>query len=88
MLKPKRVPINMRAPKRTVELIDVACGIAGSDRTSFILDAACAKAEEVILDSRHFELSNEAFDRFESALQANPMSGNVALQKLLARSEQ
>ncbi|WP_264084003.1 DUF1778 domain-containing protein [Pseudomonas vanderleydeniana] len=51
----------------------------------FILDAACQKAEELVLDKRMFMLDDSAFDSFEIALEANPARGNRCLQKLLAR---
>ena len=55
----KSVPLNMRVDFKKRDLIDVAAAISGSDRTSFILDAACKKAEEVILDQRLFVLADD-----------------------------
>lgn len=81
----KPVPINMRVDFKKRDLIDVAAAMSGSDRTSFILDAACKKAEEVILDQRLFILSDNDFDAFEQALQNNPVRSNQWLQKLLNR---
>ena len=81
----KPVPINMRADAKRRDLIDTAAEILSVDRTSFILDAACKRAEEVILDRRLFLLSDEAFDRFEQALTANPIGSNECVRKLLAR---
>jgi uncharacterized protein (DUF1778 family) len=78
------VPINMRVDSRKRELIDVAAAIAGSDRTGFILDAACKKAEEVILNQRWFVLANE-FDTFERALESSPLNSNECLRQLLER---
>jgi uncharacterized protein (DUF1778 family) len=83
--KTKPVPINMRVDFKKRELIDVAAAISGSDRTSFILDAACKKAEEVILDQRLFVLANDDFDAFEQALQSNPVRSNECLRQLLER---
>jgi len=83
--KTKPVPINMRVDFRKRDLIDVAAAISGSDRTSFILDAACKKAEEVILDQRLFVLADDDFDAFEQALQNNPVRSNKCLEKLLQR---
>ncbi|MCD4527759.1 MULTISPECIES: type II toxin-antitoxin system TacA family antitoxin [Pseudomonas] len=59
--------------------------MSGRDRTSFILEAACQKAEEVILDKRLFLLDDVAFDAFEQAMDANPIRGNKCLQQLLER---
>ncbi|MDQ0123483.1 uncharacterized protein (DUF1778 family) [Pseudomonas lini] len=81
----KPVPINMRVDFRKRDLIDVAAAISGSDRTSFILDAACKKAEQVILDQRLFVLANQEFDAFEQALESNPLRSNECLRQLLER---
>jgi uncharacterized protein (DUF1778 family) len=81
----KPVAINMRVDFRKRDLIDVAAAISGSDRTSFILDAACKKAEEVILDQRLFVLANHEFDAFEQALASNPLRSNECLRQLLER---
>ncbi|QXI17388.1 type II toxin-antitoxin system TacA family antitoxin [Pseudomonas hamedanensis] len=83
--KTKPVPINMRVDFRKRDLIDVAAAMSGSDRTSFILDAACKKAEEVILDQRLFVLADDDFDAFEQALQNNPVRSNKCLERLLQR---
>ncbi|MNJ46467.1 hypothetical protein D3C77_415970 [compost metagenome] len=81
----KPVPINMRADAKRRDLIDAAAEILSVDRTSFILEAACKRAEEVILDRKLFLLSDEAFERFEQALAANPIRSNECVKKLLAR---
>lgn len=81
----KPVPINMRADVSKRNLIDVAAKLLGRDRTSFILEAACKRAEEVIMDKQLFMLDDAAFDSFEQALEANPAQGNKRLQELLER---
>lgn len=83
--KEKPVAINMRADIRKRNLIDMAAAISGRDRTSFILDAACQKAQEVILDQRLFVLDDLAYDAFERALEQNPLQGNTCLHNLLQR---
>lgn len=83
--KAKPVPINMRTDERKRNLIDLAAAMSGRDRTSFILEAACQKAEEVILDKRLFLLDDGAFDAFEQAIEANPVRGNKCLHQLLER---
>lgn len=79
------VPINMRVDTKKRSLIDAAVELLGTDRTSFILDAACKRAEDVILEKQLFMLSDEAFDQFEMALQANPIRSNKCLQELMSR---
>ncbi len=81
----KPVPINMRVDTRKRSLIDAAVELLGTDRTSFILDAACKRAEEVIMDRQLFLLSDEAFDRFEQALEQNALRDNTCLQKLMSK---
>lgn len=81
----KPASINMRVDPKKRNLIDMAAAMLGSDRTSFILDAACQKAEDVLLDKRCFMLNDEAFDAFERALDTNPVGENECLKQLLAR---
>ena len=81
----KPVPINMRVDTRKRSLIDAAVELLGTDRTSFIIDAACRRAEEVIMDRQLFLLDDEAFDRFEQALEQNPLKDNKCLQKLMSK---
>ncbi|MGP5105811.1 MULTISPECIES: type II toxin-antitoxin system TacA family antitoxin [Pseudomonas] len=83
--KIKPVAINMRADSKKRDLIDMAAAMSGSDRTSFILDAACKRAEEVILDQRVFVIEDADFDKFERALQLNPLKSNDRLRALLER---
>ncbi|NWL21280.1 hypothetical protein DM828_18365 [Pseudomonas umsongensis] len=83
--KAKTVPINMRVDYRKRDLIDMAVAISGSDRTSFILDAACKKAEEVILNQRLSSIVDSDFDALEQTLQSNPVQNNVCLRQLLER---
>jgi len=77
--------LNIRVDVQTRDLIDAAVDVLKVDRTSFILDAASKRAQEVIMDQQVFHLSDEAFDRFEQALNAKPLSENKCLQTLLNR---
>ncbi len=81
----KPAPINMRVDAKKRKLIDAAVELLGTDRTSFILDAACSRAEDIIMDRRLFLLDNDAFARFEEALEANPIRSNECLHQLMAR---
>lgn len=83
----KPAPINMRVDAKKRRLIDAAVELLGTDRTSFIIDAACNRAEDVIMDRRLFLLDDDAFARFEQALEANPMRSNTCLQALMARPD-
>ncbi|GAB0069785.1 hypothetical protein IBA8403_03700 [Pseudomonas syringae] len=77
--------LNIRVDVQTRDLIDAAVDVLKVDRTSFILDAASKRAQEVIMDQQVFHLSDDAFDRFEEALNAKPLSENKCLQILLNR---
>ncbi len=79
----REVPINLRALPTQRQLIDRACEVSGKKITSFMLDAACKEAENVLLDQRLFALDDEAFAAFEAALDA-PVKDNPALRSLLA----
>lgn len=82
----KIVPLNMKVDEETLRLIDYAAQLLGQQRTQFVLDAATAHAEEVILNRRLFVLSATDFDAFDQALN-QPRSSDVdeRLQKLLGR---
>nr|WP_314875352.1 DUF1778 domain-containing protein [uncultured Pseudomonas sp.] len=82
---PAKQQLNIRVDVQTRDLIDAAVDVLKMDRTSFILDAASKRAQEVIMDQQVFRLSDEAFDRFEEALSAKPLSENQCLQTLLNR---
>ena len=81
----KPVFITMKADAKQWDLIDTAAKILGVDRVRFILEAACQCAEEIIVDRKLFVLNEEAFDRFEKALDAHPIKSNECVKRLLAR---
>jgi Uncharacterized protein conserved in bacteria len=81
----KAVPLNMRVAEHRRDLIDAAVEIVGGDRTSFVLEAACKRAEEVLMEQRLFLLDDDAFDAFTQALEDNPIRSNECVKKLLAR---
>lgn len=75
----------MRVDSAKRNLIDIAAALAGSDRTSFIMDAAYRHAESLILERRLFLLDSAQFDAFEQALAQQPAENNTCLQALLDR---
>ena len=79
----KTAPINMRVEPSQHALLTKAAEILKKDRTVFILDVACREAENVLLDQRLFQLDDEAFAAFETALDA-PVPDNAKLKSLLA----
>lgn len=80
----KLMPLNMRVESRKRNLIDMAVAELGGDRTSFVIDAACRRAEEVLLDKRLFLLDAESFDAFERALE-QPIKDNPCITKLMSK---
>jgi uncharacterized protein (DUF1778 family) len=74
--------INLRASSKQKVLIDRAAEAVGRSRSDFMLEAACRKAESVLLDRRYFALSEEAFKRFTSILDSPPKD-NPRLRRLL-----
>ncbi|MFF7064290.1 DUF1778 domain-containing protein [Pseudomonas sp. NPDC008258] len=79
------VSIHMRVGTIQRDLIDAAVDLMGTDRSSFILDAACKRAEEVLIERQLFLLDDEAFDRFEQALEQNALKDNKCLQVLISK---
>ena len=65
-------------------LIDQAARVAGKSRTEFMLEAACEKAQQVLLDQIVFALDATRFKRFQALLDA-PVEQGAALRKLLRR---
>lgn len=66
------------------DLIDRAARAAGKSRPDFMLDAACGKAQAIILDRTFFALDDAALARFHALLDA-PVEPDPALDRLLGR---
>lgn len=78
------VAISLRTRPSQLNLIDRAAAASGKDRTAFMLEAACREAENILLDRRLFQLDEETWKRFTTALDTPPIN-NPALAGLLAR---
>ena len=76
--------INLRARSEQRDLIDRAARALGKNRSDFMLEAACEKAQAIVLDRTFFALDDAAFKRFTTLLDA-PIEPNPALDRLLAR---
>lgn len=83
MATTREVNINLRARTSQKDLIDRAAEIQGKKRTEFMLEAACEKAEQVLLDKTFFALDESRFQRFVEILDA-PLAQRDRLVKLLA----
>ncbi|WP_455232193.1 type II toxin-antitoxin system TacA family antitoxin [Geopseudomonas aromaticivorans] len=79
------VNINLRAHAEQRDLIDRAASSVGKSRSDFMLEAACEKAQSVVLDRTFFAVGEAAFERFTALLDA-PVEANPALERLLART--
>ncbi len=75
--------INLRAHAEQRDLIDQAARLLGKNRSDFMLDAACEKAQGVMLDQVFFSLNEQDFQRFNDLLDA-PIKPNPGLERLLA----
>lgn len=75
--------INLRAHAGQRDLIDQAARLLGKNRSDFMLEAACEKAQGVMLDQVFFSLNAQDFQRFIVLLDAPP-AGNPGLERLLA----
>ena len=75
--------INLRALPEQRELIDHAANLLGKNRSDFMLEAACERAQAVLLDQVFFGLDAEKFQQFTAMLDAPP-SPNEGLKRLMA----
>jgi len=80
------VSINIRAKARQRDLIDQAAERLGRSRSDFMLEAACQRAEDVLLDQAYFALSDEAFAAFQAMLDAPPAPTERLRRFLLSKS--
>ena len=75
--------INLRALPEQRDLIDYAANLLGKNRSDFMLEAACDRAQAVVLDQTFFNLDAEKFDEFNRLLDAPPAQ-NPGLERLMA----
>jgi uncharacterized protein (DUF1778 family) len=75
--------INLRARPEQREIIDQAARLLGKTRSEFMLDAACDKAQSVLLDQVFFRMGAAKFRQFVKLLDAPP-APNPGLERLMA----
>jgi uncharacterized protein (DUF1778 family) len=75
--------INLRALPEQRDLIDHAATLLGKNRSDFMLEAACDKAQAVVLDQVFFSLNVDKFKQFTTMLDAAP-THNPGLERLMA----
>ncbi len=76
--------INIRAPKKTKELIEAAASSAGKSLSEFMLDSARQQAVDLLLDQRLFVLEPDRYAAFMKALD-NPPPAGPKLKALMRR---
>lgn len=76
------VSINIRAKTRQRDLIDQAAERLGRSRSDFMLDAACSKAEDVLLDQAFFTVDAGTFEKLQALLD-RPLPATDKLRRLL-----
>lgn len=75
--------INLRALPEQRDLIDQAASLLGKNRSDFMLEAACERAQAVVLDQVFFSLDADRFQQFTALLDAPP-APNPGLERLMA----
>lgn len=75
--------INLRALPEQRDLIDRAASVLGKNRSDFMLEAACERAQAVLLDQVFFGLDTQKFEQFTAMLDAPPRA-NEGLERLMA----
>jgi len=76
------IKINIRAQQNQRDLIDRAAQAQGKSRSDFMLESACQKAQDVLLDQAFFLLDETKYREFLAQLDAEPVL-NEKLQALL-----
>ena len=74
--------INLRALPEQRDLIDHAASLLGKNRSDFMLEVACERAQAVVLDQVFFQLDDEKCRRFTAMLDAPPKN-NSGLERLM-----
>jgi len=78
----KRETLNIRIKPEVRDLIDLAAGMRGKNRTDFILDAVRLAAEETLLDQVIIMASPEAYAEFLAQLEMRPNPNNRLLRTM------
>lgn len=75
--------INLRALPEQRDLIDQAANLLGKNRSDFMLEVACERAQAILLNQVFFQLDTEKFHEFTAMLDA-PQTANPGLERLMA----
>ena len=78
----RHVTINLKVSPEQGDLIDHAVNVLGTSRSTFMLKAACNRAQAVALGKIFFNLAANRFKQFSKLLDS-PSGPNLALECLL-----
>lgn len=78
----RNAAINLRTQPEQRDLIDQAAALLGKNRSDFMLEAACDRARNVLLDQVFFTLDTDKFQQFMALLDAPP-APNPGLERLM-----
>lgn len=76
------ISINIRAKLHQRDLIDQAAERLNRSRSDFMLEAACLKAEDVLLDQAFFSVNSDTFQQVKELLD-KPLLPADKLRRLL-----
>lgn len=79
----RNAAINLRALPEQRDLIDEAASLLGKNRSDFMLEVACERAQAILLDQVFFQLDNEKLQQFNLLLDA-PANSNPGLERLMS----
>ncbi len=77
----KESRLNLRTTKKQREIIESAASVSGQNLTDFVVNSAYVRAEQVLAEQLHFELSPAKWKAFTAALDrpTNPPARLVRL---------
>ncbi|MCL2161976.1 MAG: DUF1778 domain-containing protein [Betaproteobacteria bacterium] len=78
----RNASINLRALPEQRDLIDHAARLLGKNRSDFMLEVACERAKNIVLDQVFFSLDESRFRQFTALLDA-PQDANSGLERLM-----
>lgn len=76
------ISINIRARAFQRDLIDQAAESLARSRSDFMLEAACQKAQEILLDQAFFTVNTDTFEKVHALLE-QPLPSTDKLRRLL-----
>ncbi|MEQ5091646.1 DUF1778 domain-containing protein [Providencia rettgeri] len=79
----RNAAINLQALPEQRDLIDEVASLLGKNRSDFMLEVACERAQAILLDQVFFQLDNEKFQQFNLLLDA-PVNSNLGLDRLMS----